>query len=102
MTWEDSCLIARARVLVLHAMLDAGFQPTLRQIKRALQPVLGDLVPVDVDARGRPRQRRDQSGRYVESLTAGGSRVLMPGPSTASDRTAAVDNKTNTTTPRPT
>ncbi len=102
MTWEDSCLIARARVLVLHAMLDAGFQPTLRQIKRALQPVLGDLVPVDVDARGRPRQRRDQAGRYVESLAAGGARVLMSGPSGSCDRTAAVDDKTNSPAPRPT
>ena len=95
MKWEDSCRIARARVLVLHAMLDAGFQPTLGQVKRALQPVLGDLVPVDVAGRGDQGRPRAANGRFLDRLTSTGSRVLMPSPPGRPDRTAAVDNETH-------
>ncbi len=78
--WEDSCLIARARVLVLHAMLDLGVQPELRQIKRALEPVLGDLVPVPFGNQPGCARRRDASGRFVAGLTAEASRALTSVP----------------------
>lgn len=78
--WEDSCLIARARVLVLHAMLDLGVQPELRQIKRALEPVLGDLVPVPLDKPTAVDRPRDSAGRFVARLTASAPGVLIPSP----------------------
>jgi len=92
MNWEDSCRVARARVLVLQELIDVGVKPTAAQLRKALQPVLCDLGPAAVDRRAGRGRPRDSAGRFVDGLTSAGSPASMPGPSTRCDRTAAVDN----------
>jgi len=44
--WEDRCLVSRCRVAALRAIVDLGGQPSTPQLKRAIEPVLGDRVPL--------------------------------------------------------
>ena len=46
MRWLRPYLISRCRVAALHAMVEAGGQPTSAQLRRAIEPVLGDLLPL--------------------------------------------------------
>jgi hypothetical protein len=94
MDWHDRCCLARVRLLVLQELTDLGVKPTAGQLRKALQPVLCDLVPGAVDRRAGRGRRRDRSGRFVAAPPAAGSRVLMPSPSTAPGRNRAVDNDT--------
>ena len=44
--WSIACGVARVRVLALRALVLAGGSPTSEQMRRAVDPVLGDLVPL--------------------------------------------------------
>lgn len=46
MRWLRPYLISRCRVAALHAMVEAGGEPTSAQLRRAIEPVLGDLLPL--------------------------------------------------------
>lgn len=46
MTWEERCAIARVRTEALRAMARAGGTPQGWQLRRALEPILGDLLPL--------------------------------------------------------
>jgi len=99
MTWEDSCSVARCRVLVLRQIIAGGGDLAGWQLRRALSPVLGDLLPLPSTRPGRGGQRCDARGRFVAAPPAVGSGALMPSPSPAAGGSATVDNKTDY--PRP-
>lgn len=46
LSWVDRCCLARARLLALRAQTAAGGPPTTRQLRRAVEPMLGDLLPL--------------------------------------------------------
>jgi len=46
MDWYERCCVARARVLALHAQVLCGGKPRTDQLRRAILPVLGDLIPL--------------------------------------------------------
>lgn len=45
-TWEKQCMTARVRVLALRALVSAGGPLRDEQLVRAVEPVLGDLLPL--------------------------------------------------------
>jgi hypothetical protein len=49
-TFDQSVLLARARISALRALARAGGRPTAAQLLRAVDPVLGDLLPVPTTA----------------------------------------------------
>ena len=49
-TFNDAVLLARARISALRALVRSGGRPTAAQLLRAVEPVLGDLVPIPAEA----------------------------------------------------
>jgi len=49
-TFDESILVARARLSACRALARAGGVPTAAQLLRAVEPVLGDLLPVPIAA----------------------------------------------------
>lgn len=58
-------LVSRARVKALQAMVKAGGTPRPAQLRRALEPVLGDLLPLPIVAADTPAARAEWLDRYV-------------------------------------
>ena len=50
MTMDQSVLLARARLSALRALVRSGGRPTAAQLLRAVEPVLGDLLPIPAEA----------------------------------------------------
>ena len=69
MDWLKPYLISRVRVKALAAMIEAGGEPSAAAIKRALEPVLGDLLPLPDQAAELAGDRQKALERFVE-LTA--------------------------------
>lgn len=61
MDWLKPYLVCRARVAALRAMVDAGGRVADWQLRRALEPVLGDLLPL-------PREPRPSTEARSEAL----------------------------------
>jgi hypothetical protein len=45
-TFDQSVLLARARISALRALVRAGGKPAAGQLLRAVEPLVGDLLPI--------------------------------------------------------
>ena len=95
MNWQDACEVTRVRVLVLREIVAGGGDLAEWQLRRALNPILGDLLVLRSRRPGRPARCRDRLGRFVAAETATRPAPLMPSPSGRPARAGAVDNKTD-------
>lgn len=69
MDWIKPYLVSRVRVKALHAMVEAGGSPSAGMIRRSLEPVLGDLLPLPPTAAAAADDRQKALERFLE-LTA--------------------------------
>jgi len=84
MTHEQAILLSRVRLLALRSLVAAGGEPDGRQLLRAIEPVLGDLLTDAATPAGdaQARQLAAAAGLKWRSLDR-----------TLSDRFAAVDGR---------
>lgn len=67
-SWETNCMLARVRVNALRALVSAGGEPRAEQLVRAVEPVLGDLLPLPSSAAAAAAAREkaaDAAGRWA-------------------------------------
>lgn len=57
--WLRPYLIARARQAALRAMVQAGGEPTPGQLRRAIEPVLADRLPIPEAAEAASERRAE-------------------------------------------
>lgn len=91
-------LVSRARVKALQAMVKAGGTPRPAQLRRALEPVLGDLLPLAIVAADTPAERAEWLDRYVLWEGEAERRDSLGATSGDHRRDAAVDKRKHTAT----
>jgi len=57
MTWDDACKLTHVRVLALRASVKAGALVSVEQLRRAIDPICGDLLALPAAAAAREEER---------------------------------------------
>lgn len=90
--WSTRCLLARVRVLALREQVLAGGDAAAWQLTRAIDPILGDLLPLpreaDPDPAARPRHldAAEKWERLDASAGAAGGPVAIASTAAAETR----------------
>ena len=63
MDWLKPYLVSRVRVKALRALVEAGGEPSRGQLRRAIEPVLGDLLPLPSEPLPEEWERQEAADR---------------------------------------